>query len=70
MLAEANGERDEAGRLYAEAAGRWTEHRFVFERGLCRLGAARAAGDAASAREAAEIFESLGAHALAVEAAA
>jgi len=70
MLAEANGERDKAGRLYAEAVRRWTEYPFALERGLCLLGVARATGVAASAREAAAIFRSLGAHALATEAAA
>ena len=38
MLAEARGEREETGRLYAEAVRRWTEHPFVLERGLCLLG--------------------------------
>jgi class 3 adenylate cyclase/tetratricopeptide (TPR) repeat protein len=70
MLAEARGEREEAGRLYAEAVRRWTEHPFMLERGLCLLGCARATGDAAPTREAAAIFRSLGARALESEAAA
>ena len=70
MLAEARGEREEAGRLYAEAVRRWTEHPFVLERGLCLLGWARATGDDAATREAGEIFRSLGARALESEAAA
>jgi hypothetical protein len=70
MLAEARGEREEAGRLYAEAVRRWTEHPFALERGLCLLGCARATGDAAATREAGAIFRSLGARALESEAAA
>ena len=70
MLAEARGEREEAGRLYADAVRRWTEHPFVLERGLCLLGVARATGDDAATREAGEIFRSLGARALESEAAA
>jgi hypothetical protein len=70
MLAEARGETDEAGRLYAEAARRWTEHPYVLERGLALLGVARATGGAEAAREAGEIFRSVGAHALEIEAAA
>jgi hypothetical protein len=70
MLAEARGEREEAGRLYPEAVRRWTEHPFMLERGLCLLGFARATGDNAAMREAGEIFRSLGARALESEAAA
>jgi len=70
MLAEARGEREQAGRLYADAVRRWTEYPFLLERGLCLLGVARATDDASAAGEAAEIFRSLGAHDLASEAAA
>jgi hypothetical protein len=70
MLAEARGEREEAGRLYAEAVRRWTEHPFVLERGLCLLGRARTTGDDRATREAGELFRSLGARALEREAAA
>jgi hypothetical protein len=70
MLAETRGEREEAGRLYADAVRRWTDHAFLLERGLCLLGYARATGDVATTREAGEIFRSLGARALASEAAA
>jgi hypothetical protein len=70
MVAEARGEREEAGRLYADAVQRWTEYPHVLERGLCLLGVARATGNAAAARDARAIFRSLGAEALALEAAA
>ena len=70
MLAEARGDREEAGRLYDDAVRRWTEHPFLLERGLCLLGSARATGDDAATREAGEIFRSLGARALESEAAA
>jgi hypothetical protein len=70
LLAEARGEREDAGRLYTEAVRRWTEHPFLLERGLCLLGVARATGDDAATREAGEIFRSLGARALESEAAA
>jgi hypothetical protein len=70
MLAEVRGEREEAGRLYAEAVRRWTEHPFTLERGLCLLGSARTTGDTAAMREAGAIFRSLGARALESEAAA
>ena len=70
MLAEARGERDEAGRRYAEAAQRWLDHPAALERGLCLLGVARTTGDAAAAQDASAIFRSLGAHSLAGEAAA
>jgi class 3 adenylate cyclase/tetratricopeptide (TPR) repeat protein len=56
ILAEARGERDEATRLYTEAAERWQEYPFVLERGLCLLGAGRV-------DEAAQILRSLGAEA-------
>lgn len=49
---------------------RWTEYPFVLERALCLLGLARATGEAAHAAEAQELFRSLGADALAGEAAA
>ena len=70
ILAEARGEREEASRLYADAAQRWQEYPFVLERALCLLGVARTAGDAAAAKEAHAIFRSLGADALAADAAA
>jgi class 3 adenylate cyclase/tetratricopeptide (TPR) repeat protein len=70
IVAEARGERGEAGRLYAEAARRWEEYGFVLERGLCLLGVAQATGDERAAAEARAIFRSLGAEALAAEAAA
>jgi hypothetical protein len=70
MLAEARGERDAAGRRYAEAAQRWLDHPAALERGLCLLGVARTTGDEAAAQDASAIFRSLGAHSLAGEAAA
>jgi len=70
MLAQARGEGEEAGRLYAEAARRWIEHPFVLERGLALLGVARTTGDESAGREATAIFRSLGANDLASEAAA
>jgi tetratricopeptide (TPR) repeat protein len=70
IVAEARGEGEEAGRLYAEAAQGWEEYGFVLERGLCLLGVAQATGDAGAADEARAIFRSLGAEALAAEAAA
>ena len=57
ILAEARGEREEAARVYAEAAERWEAYPFVLERGLCLLGAGRT-------EEAAAILRSLGAEAL------
>jgi class 3 adenylate cyclase/tetratricopeptide (TPR) repeat protein len=70
IVAEARGEREKAGRLYAEAAQGWEEYGFVLERGLCLLGVAQATGNASAANEARAIFRSLGADALAAEAAA
>jgi class 3 adenylate cyclase/tetratricopeptide (TPR) repeat protein len=69
VLAEARGEREDAARLYADAARRWHEYPFVLERGFCLVGVARATGDASAAAEAHAIFRSLGADALAGEAA-
>jgi class 3 adenylate cyclase len=70
ILAEARGEREEAASLYRDAVLRWTEYPFVLERALCLLGLARATGEPAPAAEAEDIFRSLGADALAGEAAA
>ena len=70
MLAESRGEHERAGELYAEAARRWQAYPFVLERALALLGIARTTGDADSAREAAELFRSLGAAPLEREAAA
>ncbi|MEX2211578.1 MAG: AAA family ATPase [Gaiellaceae bacterium] len=57
ILAEAKGEREEAVRLYAEAAERWRTYPFALERGLCLLGAGQV-------EEATTILRSLGAEAL------
>ena len=57
ILAEARGERDEAIRLYNEAAERWVEYPFALERGLCLLAAGRV-------DEASRILHSLGAESL------
>jgi class 3 adenylate cyclase/tetratricopeptide (TPR) repeat protein len=70
ILAEAREEREEAARLYADAARRWTEYPFVLERGLCLLGLSRATGDPAPAEEARAVFRTLGAEALESAAAA
>jgi len=70
ILAEARGEHDEAASLYRDAVRRWTEYPFALERALCLLGLARATGEPDPAAEAQQIFRSLGAEALAGEAAA
>jgi tetratricopeptide (TPR) repeat protein len=57
IVAEARGEREQAVRLYSEAAARWQAYPFVLERGLCLLGARRF-------DEAAPLLRSLGAEAL------
>jgi class 3 adenylate cyclase len=70
LVAEARGELEEAGRLYVEAAERWLDYPAALERGFCLIGVARTTGDDAAAGEASAIFRSLGANALASEAAA
>ncbi len=70
MVAEARGEREAAGRGYAEAAQRWIDYPAALERGVCLIGVARTTGDASAAQDATAIFRSLGAHGLASEAAA
>jgi tetratricopeptide (TPR) repeat protein len=70
QLAEARGNREAAGRGYAEAAALWLDYPFVLERALALVGVARTTGDDASALEATELLRSLGAHGLASEAAA
>ncbi len=69
ILADARGRQEEAARLYADAARRWSDYPFALERGLCLLGLARSSGDAESAAEAADILRSLGTDELAVAAA-
>jgi class 3 adenylate cyclase len=70
ILAEARDDREQAARLYADAARRWTEYPFALERGLCLLGLSQASGDPAPAEEARAVFRALGAEALESAAAA
>jgi hypothetical protein len=60
ILAEASGRTKEAAVLYAEAAVAWDEWGSVPERAYALLGLGRC-GDEDAAREAAAIFERLGA---------
>jgi len=62
--------REMTASLYRDAVRRWTEYPFALERALCLLGLARATGEPDPAAEAQQIFRSLGAEALAGEAAA
>ena len=59
-LAEAHASAEEAATLYAEAAAAWEEWGSVVERAYALLGLGRC-GDEDAAREAAAIFERLGA---------
>jgi class 3 adenylate cyclase/tetratricopeptide (TPR) repeat protein len=61
IVAEAQGETDEAAALYADATQRWQEYEFPFERGHALLGHWRCTGEAESLREAQTIFDRLGA---------
>jgi hypothetical protein len=61
IVAEARGETDEAAALYADAARRWREYEFPFERAHALLGHWRCTGDVESLREAQTIFDRLGA---------
>jgi class 3 adenylate cyclase/tetratricopeptide (TPR) repeat protein len=61
MVAEERGETDEAAALYADAARRWQDYEFPFERAHALLGHWRCTGDAESLREAQTIFDRLGA---------
>jgi hypothetical protein len=61
IVAEARGEIDEAGELYADAAKRWEKYEFPFERAHALLGHWRCSGDEESLRDARGIFERLGA---------
>jgi tetratricopeptide (TPR) repeat protein len=60
ILADAHGERERAATLYREAAEGWAEWGSVVERAYALLGLGRC-GDEDAAREAAAIFERLGA---------
>jgi class 3 adenylate cyclase/tetratricopeptide (TPR) repeat protein len=61
IVAEARGETDEAAALYAEAARRWQDYEFPFERAHALLGHWRCTEDPESLREAQAIFDRLGA---------
>ena len=61
FVAEARGGTDEAAALYADAARRWQEYEFPFERAHALLGHWRCTGEAESLREAQTIFDRLGA---------
>jgi class 3 adenylate cyclase len=60
IVAEARGETDEAGLLYADAARRWQDYEFPFEQAHALLGHWRCTGESASVREAQAIFDRLG----------
>jgi hypothetical protein len=52
---------DEAAAFYADAARRWQEYEFPFERAHALLGHWRCTGEAESLRKAQTIFDRLGA---------
>jgi hypothetical protein len=60
ILADARGERERAATLYREAAAGWAEWGSVVERAYTLLGLGRC-GDEDATREAAAIFERIGA---------
>jgi class 3 adenylate cyclase/tetratricopeptide (TPR) repeat protein len=61
IVAEARGEKDEATALYEDAARRWQEYEFPFERAHALLGHWRCTGEAESLLEAQTTFDRLGA---------
>jgi len=68
MLAEARGDRGQAGDSYRHAAALWGEYGSLLERGYALLGLGRC-GDAEAAREAHVIFSALGARPVLAQAA-